>query len=195
MKLYTSPTTPFGRKVGIVARELGIAVDEETINVFEAEWLDESNPLRQIPTLVLDDGTVLYDSHVICAYLDSASEKPSLYPEPGDWVAMRRASLANGLIEASVQFQLQKILPEDEQSARWKTRVETRMNRVIDQLEQETSALGAGGPRIDQITAAAALGHVEFRHTKSWRDRCPRLAEWFDKFSRRPSMVETQHPS
>jgi len=82
MILYNGPTSPFGRVARVVSLELGSAVEERSIDVYSATFLDGLNPLRQIPTLVLDDGQAIHDSRVICAYLDSISGRPTLYPGP-----------------------------------------------------------------------------------------------------------------
>ena len=78
MILYNGPTSPFGRVARVVSLELGSAVEERVIDVYSATFLDDLNPLRQIPTLVLDDGQAIHDSRVICAYLDSVSGRPTL---------------------------------------------------------------------------------------------------------------------
>ncbi len=191
MKLYTAGTTPFGRKVSIVALEHDIKLETQIINVYEAAFLDAINPLRQIPTLVLDDGAVLYDSDVICQYLDSTAKKPALFPSADHWRWLTRCSLAKGLTEASVAFQGQKTLPENERSKTLYDRHWTRVNRAIDALEREIDAIASGPLRIDQIAIGCGLGHVDFRHTKDWRGRCPKLATWYDGFAKRPSMIAT----
>lgn len=191
MKLYTAGTTPFGRKVSIVALEHEIKLDPQIINVYEASFLDAINPLRQIPTLALDDGTVLYDSDVICLYLDSIAKKPTLFPDKDRWTWLTRCSLAKGLTEASVAFQGQKTLPENERSKTLHDRHWTRINRAIDALEKEADALATSTLRIDQIAVSCGLGHIEFRHTKEWRGRCPKLAAWYESFAKRPSLVST----
>jgi glutathione S-transferase len=190
MKLYSSGGSPFARKAVIVAREHEIALDIEPINVFEATFLDGLNPLRMIPTLVLDDGSALYDSQVICLYLDDIAKKPTLYPDRERWSWQTRASLAHGLTEASVALRLQQVLPENERSKTQIDRFSARIERAIDALEAD-ARLAEGPLRIDQIAAACALGHVDFRHTRDWRVRCPRLAAWFESFSRRPSLLAT----
>ncbi|MGD9536477.1 MAG: glutathione S-transferase family protein [Alphaproteobacteria bacterium] len=191
MKLYSSRGSPFARKAVVVAREHEIALDIELINVFEATFLDELNPLRMIPTLVLDDGSVLYDSQVICLYLDDIAGKPTLYPDKDRWSWQTRASLAHGLTEASVALRLQQVLPEAERSKTQIDRFSARLDRAIDALEAAADRLAAGALRIDQIGAACALGHVDFRHTEAWRTRCPKLAAWYDAFRQRPSLAET----
>lgn len=191
MKLYTAGATPFGRKVSIVALEHDIQLDPQMINVYETSFLDTINPLRQIPTLVLDDGAVLYDSDVICEYLDSIAKKPNLFPDKDRWAWRTRCSLAKGLTEASVAFQGQKTLPENERSKTLYDRHWGRINRAIDALEKEAGALASGALRIDQIAVGCGLGHVEFRHTKDWRGHCPKLAAWYEGFAKRPSMLTT----
>jgi glutathione S-transferase len=191
MKMFTAEASPFGRKAVVVAREHEIKVELEMVNVYEAAFLDRHNPLRQIPTLLLDDGSAIYDSHVICQYFDSIAKKPTLYPDKDRWRWQTRTALANGLTEASLLLRQQVILPEGERSKTLTERYWGRINRGIDALESELDRLAAGGLRIDQITAATALGHIEFRHTKDWRGRCPKLAAWYDAFIQRPSLAST----
>lgn len=191
MKIFTAEASPFGRKTVVVARELEIPVELEMVNVYEAAFLDKINPLRQIPTLQLDDGTAIYDSSTICQYLDSLSRKPTLYPDKDRWRWQVRTSLANSLADASLLLRQQSILPDGERSKTMMDRYLPRIHRAIDALEAQAEALAASGLRIDQITAATALAHVDFRHTRDWRSRCPRLAVWFEGFSQRPSMVAT----
>jgi glutathione S-transferase len=191
MKLFTAEASPFGRKTVVVARELELKVELEMINVYEAAFLDRHNPLRQIPTLLLDNGSAIYDSQVICQYLDSSARKPTLYPDKDRWRWQTRAALGQGLAEGSLLLRQQSILPEAERSATLMERYRGRLARAIDALEAEAERLAEGGLRIDQITAATALAHVEFRHGRDWRARCPRLTAWFEAFSARPSMVAT----
>ena len=120
MKLYSSPATPFGRKAAIVAREHGIALDIVNVNPFESEELERLNPARLIPVLAMDDGTVLYDSHAICAYFDEIGGGPSLYPEAERWDWQRRMTLGTALTETSVQWLFQKRQPADQQSVNLK---------------------------------------------------------------------------
>ena len=191
MKLFTGPTTPFGRKAAIVAREHGIALDEEVCNPFESEELARINPLKLIPVLVLDDGAVLHDSHVICEYLDALGSGSSLYPEADKWTWKMRMILGHGLAEASVQLQLQKVLPESERSETMMERYHARIERAAAVLEDEADALAAGEFRIDKVTAACGLGHLELRHGDDWRRFCPRLAAWYAEIVTRPSVAET----
>lgn len=192
MKLYTGPTTPFGRKAGIVAREHGIAVEEEVCNPFESGDLAGLNPLKLIPVLVLDDGAVLHDSHLICEYLDSIGAGPTLYPEAGRWLWRTRMMVGHGLADASVQLRLQQVLPEAEQSDTLKARYQGRMARAVAALEKEADALTQGAMRMDKICAVIGIGHMEFRHGKGWRDDAPNLAAWYDDAIERASFAETE---
>jgi len=192
MKLYTGPTTPFGRKAGIVAREHGIAVEEEVCNPFESGDLAGLNPLKLIPVLVLDDGAVLHDSHLICEYLDSIGAGPTLYPEAGRWLWRTRMMVGHGLAEASVAMRLQQVLPEAEQSDTLKARYQGRMARAVAALEKEADTLTQGAMRMDKICAVIGIGHMEFRHGEGWRDDAPNLAAWYDDAIERASFAETE---
>jgi glutathione S-transferase len=191
MKLYTGSTTPFGRKAAIVAREHGIAVEEEACNPFESGELAVINPLKLIPVLVLDDGAVLHDSHLICEYFDSIGTGPTLYPEAGRWLWRTRMMVGHGLAEASVQLRLQQVLPDNEQSNILMTRYQGRMSRAVAVLEKQVEALNQEKLRMDIVCAVVGLGHLEFRHGEEWRDEAPRLSLWYDAAVRRPSLKET----
>ena len=191
MKLYSSPATPFGRKAAIVAHEHGIALDVVNVNPFESDELERLNPIRVIPVLVLDDGTVLYDSHVICAHLDEAGGGPTLYPQAGrlDW--QRRATLGTALTETSVLWLFQKRIPAEEQSEKLKRHYIARFERIAAALESEVDAFAAASFRIDHIAVICGLGHIEFRHDDSWRAACPKLAAWYESMQSRPSVAAT----
>ena len=192
MILYNGPTSPFGRLVRAVSLELGSAVEERTINVYSATFLDGFNPLRQIPTLVLDDGQAIHDSRVICAYLDSVSGRPTLYPEAGRWAVETRAALAIGAMEAGLLRRMELIRPAGEQSPSTIDKLEQRIDRATDGLERAAEEIAAGTLRIDQIATACALEYADLRYTPDWRRRCPALAAWLAGFAERPAMVATR---
>ena len=192
MKLYSSPATPFGRKAAIVAREHGIALDIVNVNPFESEELERLNPIKLIPVLVMDDGTVLYDSHAICAYFDGVGEGPSLYPESDRWGWQRRMTLGTALTESSVLWLFQKRQPADQQSDNLKTHYVKRVRRITAALEAEVDTLAAAQFRIDHIAVICGIGHLEFRHDDSWRADCPGLTAWYEGIQSRPSVAATQ---
>lgn len=193
MILYNAPASPFGRKTKVVAHELGIALEERPVDsVATSEFLDEFNPLRQIPTLVLEDGATLYDSRVICPFLDSLSDRPSLYPESGRWAVLTREALGNGLMEAVLQRRMETLRPDGEQSPGFVTKLDQRIGRAIARLEEAAAELSSGPLRIDQITAACALEYTDFRFGRDWRGNAPGLSAWLDRFAERPSMQATR---
>ena len=192
MKLYSSPATPFGRKAAIVAREHGVALDIVNVNPFESEELERLNPIKLIPVLVMDDGTVLYDSHAICAYFDEVGEGPSLYPDDDRWGWQRRMTLGTALTESSVLWLFQKRQPADQQSDNLKTHYVKRVRRITAALEAEVDTLAVAPFRIDHIAVICGIGHLEFRHDDSWRADCPALTAWYEGIQSRPSVAATQ---
>lgn len=192
MILFNGPTSPFGRMTRVVALELGLSVEEKAIDVYTAEFLDAHNPLRQIPTLLLEDGRAIYDSRVICAYFDSISGRPSLFPPADRWGTEVRTALAIGLMEAGLQRRMEIVRPEGEKSVGVIAKLELRMDRAIDRLEAMADDIGAGDLRMDQIAVACALEYTDFRRGPDWRRRCPRLDRWLDRFSQRGSMGQTR---
>jgi len=192
MILYNGPTSPFGRVARVVSLELGSAVEERVIDVYSATFLDGLNPLRQIPTLVLDDGQAIHDSRVICAYLDSVSGRPTLYPAAQRWAVKTRAALATGAMEAGLQRRMELIRPAGEQSPSTIAKLEQRIDRATDGLERVAHQIALGALRIDQIATACALEYADLRYTRDWRRRCPALAAWLEGFAERPAMVATR---
>lgn len=192
MILYTGPTSPFARMVRVVSLELGTALEERVVDVYTADFLDAINPLRQIPTLVNDDGDAVYDSRVICRYLDAASGRPALLPEIGRWGVETRWALAIGVMEAGLQRRMEIVRPEGEKSQAVVTKLEARIDRAIDRLEAESAQIREAGIRMDAIAVAVALEYTDLRFTADWRLRCPGLNGWLEAFAGRPSMRQTR---
>jgi glutathione S-transferase len=190
--LYNGPTSPFGRTARVVSLELGIALEERIIDVYAATFLDDLNPLRQIPTLALDDGRAIYDSRVICAYFDSISGRPTLYPRDQLWAVETRSALAIGAMEAGLLRRMEMTRPAGEQSPSVIAKLEARIDRATDRLERLAPEIAAGSLRIDQIVVACALEYADLRYTRDWRRRCPALAAWLAGFADRPAMVATR---
>jgi glutathione S-transferase len=190
--LYNGPTSPFGRMARVVSLELGVPVDERVIDVYTAEFLDALNPLRQIPTLITETGAPIYDSRVICMYLDAMSGRASLISPEQGWEIETRWALALGVMEAGLQRRMEITRPEGEKSPGAISRLEARINRALSQLERDCEAFRAAGARMDSIAVAIALEYTDFRYTAEWRARCPRLNAWLQGFARRPSMIQTR---
>ena len=191
MKLRYSPTSPFVRKVVVLAKELGIEnkIELQHTNTTDPE-LSAQNPLGKVPSLLLDDGSSLYDSPVICAYIDSASK---FHPTGGQarWTAARRQALADGIMDAGVLGRGEALRPAGEKSEKFIALQKTKLNNAMNALEKEADGFG-DGIDIGLIAVAAALGYMDFRYaSENWRSTRPRLARWYDRFTQRPSMQTT----
>lgn len=199
MKLYVSPASPFGRKASITIAELGLGarVVQEPATVTPINRNDEiarGNPLGKIPTLLLDDGTALYDSPVICEYLDHLSGAPRFFPAagPARWSALRRQALADGLMDAAVLLRYEQTLrPEALRWPEWMAGQSAKITGALAAMEAEAPGFGAAFD-IGHITCACALGYLDLRYDHlHWRNSRPTLAAWFAAVSLRPSMVAT----
>jgi glutathione S-transferase len=160
MRLYNGPTSPFGRKVSVLYRELGLAVDEIEIDVYKSEFLDALNPLRLIPTLELADGTAIYDSTVISLYLMELAERPDLLPQEAKWQCLTTCSLCDGLMEAVLQRRMETLRPEKERSEAVIDKLEMRIARALAALAASLDRLSGDQLRLDRIAAACALEYV-----------------------------------
>ena len=199
MKLYFSHASPYARKVRMTALEVGL-LDKTTLEVTDA-WsatrgLPDDNPLCKVPTLVLDDGSALFDSPVICEYLDHLGGG-GLFPPagPARWQALRLQALADGLCDAAVSRRLEGMRPENLRSEAWITRQTTAMVRACDALEAWAGEL-AGPVTIGSLAVATALGYLDLRFAEDgWRTNRPKLAAWFETAAQRPSFQATKPPA
>jgi glutathione S-transferase len=199
MMLHWSPRSPFVRKVMVAAHELGL-VDQLKLRRTVVEMarpnpeLMPYNPLSRIPTLVLDDGTVLYDSGVICEYLDTQHTGPKLFPPEPDarFVTLRRHALGNGMLEVLILWRNERERPDTARSEKHIASFRIKIEKALDVLEQEAPDLTATPLDIGAIAIASALSYLDFRFADhDWRSRRPRLAAWYEAFSTRPSMRAT----
>lgn len=196
MKLYSSPTSPFVRKVRIVIQEKGAAhlVNEEVVSALaDPAELHAANPLGKVPALALDDGRTLFDSPLICEYLDAVLDGPTLMPASGEarWQVMRLHALGDGIADAAVSLTFEKNRPEAERSANWMGRWRRAIIRSLDLLERESASL-QGPATLGTIAVESALGYLDFRHGDlGWRDGRPALAAFFENASGRAAFKET----
>ncbi len=197
MKLFYSVTSPYARKTRLMAREKGLQdrIEEIPCNPHEkVPGLSEVNPLGRVPTLVLDDGSGLYDSPVICQYLDSLSATPRLIPEtePQHWDALRWEALADGILDAAYNSVMEGRRPLNEQSQDWIGRWHDEIRTALDAMERDLAILPVS-LCLSHLALAAALGYLDFRLPYlAWRDERPAGSRWYDDFSRRPSMRDTR---
>lgn len=195
MKLHHSPASPFVRKCMAVAIARGIEGRIELVgtnpHVSPPELLRD-NPLSKIPCLVTDDGLAVYDSRVICEYLDTIGEAPSLFPTSGThrWLRVQTMhALADGILDAAVARRMRFGKPVDEARAAFLARQKAAVERGLDALE---AAPPQGLADIGAIAVACALGYQDFRFAdEPWRATRPKLAAWFEAASQLPPLART----
>lgn len=201
MKLYWSSRSPFVRKVMVFAHECGLAGRIECERTLvsmtrpNAELL-KINPTGKIPTLLLDDGSALYDSTVICEYLDSLHGGTKLFPPEGAarWTALRRHALGSNLLDNLMLWRNEMLRPQPQQSPETLAAFEQKLRNAVTALEREADALAAAPVGIGHVAIACALSYADFRFAAlDWRQGHDRIARWHDAFARRPSMTATAH--
>lgn len=200
MQLIYAPASPFARKVRVLASETGQLARLEPIEtavlpVSLNERVNTLNPLGKIPVLMLDDGESLYDSRVICEYLDSLHDRPKLFPVDSAkrWKTLRLAALADGLMEAAVITRYERAArPAERQWDDWIDGQLGKVRRALRVMNEGSEAL-QGPLDIAQIGVACALGYLDFRFAElNWRNEFPRLVAFQDEFSQRESMQLTE---
>jgi glutathione S-transferase len=198
MKLHWSPRSPFVRKVMIVAHERGVVDRIACVRTVAATAkpnaeLIKDNPLSKIPTLVLDDGTVLYDSPVICEYLDALDGAPKLFPkEPkARMIALRRQALGDGFLDMMVLLRDERMRAHPSEAHMKSTAA--RKAAVLDALEREAESLITTPFGIGHVAIGCALSYLDFRYAdEDWRKGHLHIANWHAAFAARPSVRATQ---
>jgi len=199
MKLLSSPASPFARKVRIVLAEKRMEYDTERVDVQPVDNpVNDHNPLGKIPTLVLDDGTALYDSRVIVEFLDNASPIARLIPEENrERLAVRRwEALADGVLDAGLLVRYESLRPEKERSAAWAGKQAARMHRGLAQLQADLGDKPwCQGERytLADIALGCCLGWLGFRKPGGvdWHAEYKGLAKHYDKLMERPAFADT----
>lgn len=198
MILRSSDPSPFGRKVKIVAKMLGVydQLSVELSNTNDpADSLRTQNPLGKIPILILDDGRKIFDSRVICEYLDAQADGVTLHPTESDarWDALTLQALGDGIVDASIlQVYETRMRTEDKRDDGWMTYQADKVKRALDQLEANPPAFGTD-LHIGHVAIACALGYLDLRFDGKWRQTCSNLVTWLDAFrSRVPAFDATQ---
>ena len=197
MILRSSPASPFVRKVRIAIELLGLGA---TIKAEAADTLNPTdsvrtqNPLGKIPALLLDDGTVLYDSRVILEYLDHRAGGGIILPrEPqARFTALRLQALADGMMDASVLIIYEgRFRPAEHRVESWVEHQAGKVARAFAVLESDPPKLN-GLPHVGDVALACALGYRDFRFEGSWRADHPRLVAWLGEFAARvPAFAAT----
>ncbi len=188
--LYNGPNSPFGRKTKITSLDQEINLEEKIINVYDANFLDKHNPIRKIPTLVVND-LVIMDSDNICLYLDSISKKNTLFPKKNYWKIMSITSVANGLMESVLERRMELVRPDNEKSKNFINKQETRIIRTINWLEYNWNNYDEKYLTMDQIAIACALDYTIFRFNDKWKKNSLNLYKWFNNFIKSDFMEST----
>ena len=196
MQLHWSPRSPYVRKVMIAAHEMGLADRLECVRTVVGGTaphlaLMRDNPLGKIPTLVLPDGTAIYDLPVIIEYLDTLHDGPKLYPAawPERLMALRRHALGQGMLDIALAWLGERFRPAERQSEAHMALWQTKLRACVDALEQEAEALAASGFTVGHLAIGVALAYLDFRFADlAWREGHPRLAAWHATFDARASV-------
>ena len=194
MKLYYSPASPYVRKVRICAIARGIDSRIELVpcnpNSSPAALL-ANNPLSKVPTLVTDDGVALFDSPVICEYLDSLGDAPPMFPAAAAarWPALKLQAMGDGILDASVPRRWEMLKPAEPGRTAWIARQKAAVDRTLDVLEADPPHRMLD---IGSITVACALGYLDFRFAaEEWRPEHPHLAAWLEAFAENPGIAQS----
>ena len=201
MTLRFSPSSPFVRKIRIAASVLGLEKDikaEPAETTSPSDTVRQQNPLGKIPTLVLEDGSTLFDSRVILEYLDHRAGGGRIIPKDASarFAALRLQALADGILDASIlQVYEGRWRPAERHEPKWVEHQAGKVARALAALEAAPPAALDAMPDVGRIALACALGYRDFRFNGSWRVDHPRLVAWLDGFAARvPAFAETKPP-
>ncbi len=206
MKLYYSTTSPYSRKVRLFAREsnLDSQIEEIIVNPFadDKDALITANPLGKIPTLILDNGKALYDSPVICYYLNSLLDHSRLIPTTQYLDVLRWQAMTDGLTDATYNIAIERrARPEEEQSPKWIANWSTEIQRTLEHIEAHLNELENFGSDITlaHLSLASAISYLELRLPEALYkpeqpqvNIYPKIMNWYENFKTRPSMLDTQ---
>ena len=195
MRILFSPFSPYVRKCLVTAHELGLdhkiqLLPSNAHPVNRDRQIIETNPLGKVPTLYTDDGQTLYDSRVICEYLNSLADGP-LFPASGRqrWSTLTQQSLGDGILDAALLARYEDVArPEEFRFTDWKLAQMDKFETSLTALNNEPSQL-AGRVDIGTLTVGCAIWYLDLRFSEiAWRDRYPKVASWYQTFGQRPSM-------
>jgi len=198
MILRSSPPSPFGRKVKLAAAILGLDKEmsiEKADPTNAADSIRQQNPLGKIPALIIENGTVLYDSPVILEYLDHRAGGDKIIPkEPtARFAALTLQALCDGVLDAGILRVYEgRWRPAEKHEQKWLDYQADKVKRAFDTLEAAPPALDAI-PNAGAITLACALGYGDLRFGRAWRKDYPRLVAWLDAFAAKvPAFEQTR---
>lgn len=198
MKLFSSNASPYVRKVRVVIREAKLTdrieeVPTPTTLLESNPGLTAANPLARVPSLTRDEGPTLYDSRVICRYLD-ATAGAGLYPEARLWEVLTLEATADGILDSAVTgiSYEKRLRPAEKVMEEWMDAHWAKVARAVKVVNDRWMSNLAGPVDIGQIAMGCALGYLDFRHDeRNWRQGCDALSEWYARFAERDAMKAT----
>ena len=199
LKLFYSDRSPYVRKVMVTLHEVNLSENVEIVSVRTnplgvVEDLVDVSPLGKIPTLVLPDGTTIFDSRVICSYLNFIG-KSDLYlaQENLKWSIKTAEANFDGILDAALLMVYEHRYRQDiYQSAEWLENLWKKIERTLDFYNNSSSKILSGSLNMGQISLGCALGYLDYRHNnRNWRAKNQYLRDWFAEFSERLSMKNT----
>lgn len=196
MKCYVTANSPYARKVRVAAYETGLGdeVEWEIITREErAKMIPEINPLGKVPVGILDAGDILFDSPVLCAYVDSLNNGPKLIPESGEerWAVLTLEALGDGLGEAVIATSQEKNKPDDKRTDAIVDRQSGKVTNALAALEKAAGDFN-DPPKMGEIAVACALGYMELQDlVPGWQESHPTLAGWYAEIQKRQSFIRT----
>jgi glutathione S-transferase len=198
MILRNSAPSPFGRKIRIAIKVLGL---DKEVEIRAADPTDpnddlrQQNPVGKVPTLIGDDGFAYYDSRVIVEYLDARAGGSRIIPREGKprFDALRLQALADGICDASLlQVYEKRLRPPERHDEKWLSLQAGKVERGLKELEGSPPGIDAT-PNVGQIALACVLGYRDLRFEGAWRKGHPKLVAWLDKFAAQvPAFEETR---
>jgi glutathione S-transferase len=194
VKLFYSQTSPYVRKVMACAIERSIERQIELLPTnphVSPPALLAMNPLSKVPCLVTDDGVALFDSPVICEYLDSVDNEQPMFPRTGGarWKALKYQAMADGILDAAVGRRMEAGKPREDARDVFMARMKAAVDRTVDELEKEPPHKIVD---IGSLSVACALGYLDFRYAaEPWRETHPGLAAWFAALGETPGIART----
>jgi glutathione S-transferase len=194
MRLFQAPASPYARKVMACAVARDIDAQIELVNLdpnASPPELLAANPLSKVPTLITDDGLALYDSPVICEYLDTIGDAPAMFPSHGGprWRALKQQAMADGIMDAAVRNRGEGTRPPEPARIAFMARQRAAIERTLGEFERDPPHAVCD---IGSLALACALGYLDFRFAhEPWREANPRLAAWFATMGEHPALART----